>query len=80
VAEAGMRIDGKPVVLPHSIEVPAQSWMQIRLGPEPSPLTVCMDPEVVDLAIDTNGPLAFYASVVDRPAQDPRTVTPITRR
>ena len=42
--------------------------------------TVCMDPEVVDLWLDTTGPLAFYASVVDRPAQDPRTVTPILRR
>jgi hypothetical protein len=78
--EPGLRIDGKPVVLPHSIEVPAQSWRQIRLVPEPSPLTVCMDPEIVDLWLDINGSLAFYGSVVDRPAQDPRTVTPIPHR
>jgi len=80
LADAGMRIDGTPVELPHTLVVEPSSWRQIHLVPETSPLTVCMDPEVVDLQVDTSGPLAFYASVVDRPAQDPRTVTPVPRR
>jgi hypothetical protein len=80
LAEAGMRVDGRSVELPHVIEVPGQSWVQVRLAPAPSPLTVCMDPEIFDLWIDTTAPVAVYGSVVDRLVQDPRTVMPIERK
>jgi hypothetical protein len=79
LAEAGMRVDGESVELPHVIEVAGQSWVQVRLAPEPSPLTVCMDPEIFDLWFDTTAPVAIYGSVVDRLVQDPRTVMPIER-
>ena len=79
LAEGGMRVDGELVELPHVIEVPGRSWVQVRLAPEPSPLTVCMDSEIFDLWIDTDAPIAIYGSVVDRLVQDPRTVMPIER-
>jgi hypothetical protein len=79
VNESGIRIDGESVELPHVIEISGQSWVQVRLAPEPSPLTVCMDPEVFDLWIDADAPIAIYGSVVDRLVQDPRTVNPIER-
>jgi hypothetical protein len=79
LAEAGMRVNGESVELPYVVEVPGQSWVQVRLAPVPSPLTVCMPPEIFDLWIDTDAPVAIYGSVVDRLVQDPRTVLPIVR-
>lgn len=79
LAEAGMRVDGEPVELPYSIEVPPLAWRQIRLTPEPSPLAVCLPPELFDLWVDTSGSLGFYGSVVDEQARDPRTVAPAER-
>jgi hypothetical protein len=80
LAEQGIRIAGEPVELPHKIRVPAHRWKQVKVQPEPSMLTVCMDPELFVVWIDTSGPVAIYASVIDRPAQDPRTVTPVERK
>jgi len=79
LAEAGMRVDGESVELPHVIEIPGQSWVQVRLAPVPSMLTVCMAPEIFDLWIGTTAPVAVYGSVVDRLVRDPRTVIPIER-
>jgi hypothetical protein len=79
VAQVGMRIDGAPVALPFPLEVPAHGWRQIRLTPEDSMLTVCMDPEVFDLVVETTGPLALYGSVVDRLSHDPHTVVAVPR-
>jgi len=79
LAEAGMRLDGELLELPYVLEVPGQTWVQVRLAPVPSPLTVCMAPEIFDLWIDSDAPIAIYGSVVDRLVQDPRTVLPIKR-
>ena len=76
--EAGTLIDGKPVQLPHTLELPARSWQQIHVTPQDSTLAVCLDPQHFDLYLNVDGPVAVYGSVVDRSTQDPRTVFPVT--
>ncbi|NOZ93237.1 MAG: hypothetical protein GXP47_00660 [Acidobacteria bacterium] len=75
--ELGMVVDGNPVELPYTLELPARSWRQIHVTPESNQLPVCLDPERFDLYVTTRGPVAMYASVVDRSSQDPRTVFPV---
>jgi len=66
--------------IPHVIEVSGQSWVQVRLAPVASPLTVCTDPEILDLWVDATAPVAIYGSVADRLVQDLRTVMPIEHK
>ncbi len=75
--EAGMRIGGTLVPLPYTMTLPPRSWQQLHVAPPPSDLTVCLEPQRFDLYLVADGPLAAYASVVDRSTQDPRTVFPV---
>jgi hypothetical protein len=79
LAEFGMRVNGEPVELPLAVVIAGQSWRQLALTPEPSLLTACMGPEPFHLLADTDGPLVVVGSVIDRLAQDPRTVVATPR-
>lgn len=70
-------VDGKPVRAPHSVEIKARSWLQIRIGPKPAEAGICKPAGVGDVFFQTSGPIALYASVVDRTTQDPRTMLPV---
>ncbi len=70
-------IDGADVTTPFELTLQPESWRQVRIAaPEPL-LTVCMNPEVVDLFFTADQPVASYVSVVDRTTNDPRTVLPL---
>jgi len=74
-------LDEQEVHLPYSFEIPAESWLQVGLEPlSQGAGSVPIGPESFDLEIATFAPLAFYASVVDRSSQDPRTVLPVALR
>ncbi|MCP4895990.1 MAG: hypothetical protein GY906_03360 [bacterium] len=72
-------LDGREVQLPFTLEIPPATWRHMHVEPTQSPLTVCMEPEIFALYVDTIGPAAIYGSVVDRRSQDPRTVEPLPR-
>lgn len=70
-------INGVEVTTPYELALEPESWRQVRItAPEPL-LTVCMNPEMVDLFFTTDAPVASYVSVVDRTTNDPRTVLPL---
>jgi hypothetical protein len=73
----GVRVDTDHHSLPLRIEIPAASWLQLRLGLVAGAHLPCAGPGRFDLQVTTDGPLAFYASVVDRSDNDARTVEPI---
>jgi len=70
-------IDGNEAYLPHRLEVAAGSWQQLRLAPPRDQAADCGSVESFLVRIDLSGPLAVYASVIDRKSGDPRTVTPV---
>jgi len=70
-------IDGNEAYLPHRLEVAAGSWQQLRLAPPRDQAAECGSVESFLVRIDLSGPLAVYASVIDRESGDPRTVTPV---
>lgn len=70
----GLLVDDQPAELPHLLEVPPGTWSQVRLAPLPDDDN---GPEGFSLLVTVDGPLAFYASVVDRTSGDPRTVVPV---
>jgi hypothetical protein len=71
------RVDGHDVSLPHRLEIAASSWSQLRLAPSVDEDAPCGNIESFLARIDTDGPLAIYASVIDRASGDPRTVAPV---
>jgi hypothetical protein len=73
-ARHGLRVDDVAVELPYVLEVPPGAWMQVRLAP---PNEDDGAPAGFSLLVTIDGPLAFYASVVDRSSDDPRTVVPV---
>jgi hypothetical protein len=75
--EGGVLIDGREVLLPYTIDVAAGSWRQLRVQPKQLLEEICLGPTLFDMYVEIDGPLAVYASVVDRTAQDPRTVYPV---
>ena len=78
VVDRGLRIDDQEVALPYTFEMPPESWRQIQLRPaRADDDRGSRGPESIDLLVTIDGPLAFYASVVDRTSQDPRTVLPV---
>lgn len=77
LASAGVRVDGRHVDIPHRITVPARGWVQVQLEPEDVPSVGCLPPEGFAARIRVSGPVAVYASVVDRRSHDPRTVVPV---
>jgi hypothetical protein len=69
-----LRVDDQQVDLPHLLEVPPGRWSQVRLAP---PTDDADGPRGFSLLVTIDGPLAFYASVLDRSSGDPRTVVPV---
>jgi hypothetical protein len=76
-AEGGVLVDGALVELPYTLVVEASSWQQVKLWPQQLLEDICLPATMFDLRVSIDGPAALYASVVDRTAQDPRTVYPI---
>ncbi len=72
-----VNIDGREVYLPYRLEVKAGSWQQIRLSPRLDDTAECGGVESFLVRLDLSGPLAVYASVIDRKSGDPRTVTTV---
>jgi len=70
----GLRVDETPVELPYLLEIPPGVWSQVRLAP---PTDGQGGMGGFSLLVTVDGPLAFYASVVDRSSDDPRTVMPV---
>lgn len=74
---AGDSADPTNADFPKVMTVPALSWQQIGIRPPTSEADTCGSPELFDLRLDIDGPLAIYASVVDRGKQDGRIVMPL---
>jgi hypothetical protein len=74
---AGDSADPSNPDFPQSLTVPPMSWQQIAIRPPASDAATCGGPKLFDLRLDIDGPLAIYASVVDRGRQDGRVVLPI---
>lgn len=72
-----VRIGGQEVLLPHSLVIRGGSWSQFRLSPVLDNGAPCGGVESFLLRIETDGPVAIYASVIDRKSGDPRTVSPV---
>ena len=72
-----VRINGREVFLPHSVEIPGGKWRQFRLAPSDEEGAPCGSVESFLVRLETDGPVAIYASVIDRKSGDPRTVSPV---
>jgi len=72
-----VRINGREVFLPHSVEIPGGKWRQFRLGPSEDEGAPCGGVESFLVRLETNAPVAIYGSVLDRKSGDPRTVAPV---
>lgn len=70
-------LEDQEVFLPHRFRVAGESWKQFRLAPRSDEAAECGAVESFLVRIETAGPLAVYASVIDRKSGDPRTVTPV---
>lgn len=70
-------LNGRKISLPHHLQIPAGSWRQYRLAPVRDD-DVCGDVESFLVRLKTSGPMALYASVIDRKSGDPRTVMPVS--
>jgi hypothetical protein len=72
-----VRINGHEVLLPHSVEIPGGKWRQFRLAPSEYDGEPCGSVESFFVRLETDAPVAIYASVIDRKSGDPRTVSPV---
>lgn len=70
-------LGGSKVSLPAVVTVAPNSWRQLHVAPVIYQGDECSEPQVFDLFLDADGPVAIYGSVVDRATQDPRTVIPL---
>ncbi len=75
-----LRLDGEEVNLPHLLTVEPGHWQQLTLEPAEVADAPCGNIESFLARVEIDGPLALYASVIDRRSGDPRTVTPVTLR
>jgi hypothetical protein len=82
VSDRGGRVvlAGDEVDLPYAVEIPARSWLQVRLAPADDVAGGCLGPSSFMAVVTTDGPVAFYGSVVSRGSSDPRTVLPVATR
>jgi len=76
-SDRAVKINGREVLLPHRVLISGNSWHQFRLRPATDDGSPCGTVESFLLRVDINGPLAIYASVIDRRSGDPRTVVPV---
>lgn len=72
-----VRINRREVFLPHTMVIPGGKWRQLQLAPAVENGAPCGGIESFLVRVDIDGPLAMYASVIDRRSGDPRTVSPV---
>jgi hypothetical protein len=72
-----VRINGREVFLPHKVLIGGGTWRQFRLAPFAEVGTECGNVESFLVRVETDAPIAIYASVIDRKSGDPRTVSPV---
>ena len=72
-----VRINGREVFLPHEVTIPGGKWRQYRLAPSEEEGAPCGSVESFLVRLETDAPVAIYASVIDRKSGDPRTVSPV---
>jgi len=72
-----VRINGREVFLPHTVLIRGGRWQQFRLAPATEEGTPCGSVESFLVRVETDAPIAIYASVIDRKSGDPRTVSPV---
>ena len=72
-----VRINGQEVFLPHNVTIPGGKWRQYRLAPSEEEGAPCGSVESFLVRLETDAPVAIYASVIDRKSGDPRTVAPV---
>jgi hypothetical protein len=72
-----VRINGDEVFLPYDVIIPGNAWLQLRLAPNVEEGAPCGSVESFLVRLETDGPVAIYASVIDRKSGDPRTVAPV---
>ena len=72
-----VRINGDEVFLPYDVIIPGNAWLQLRLGPNVEEGAPCGGVESFLIRLEIDGPVAIYASVIDRKSGDPRTVSPV---
>ena len=73
-------LNGHIVTLPYAFQIGGERWRQYTLRPIADDDAPCGDMESFLVRVETNAPLAFYGSVIDRRSGDPRTVSPVTLR
>jgi hypothetical protein len=73
-----VRLNSHEVYLPHRITIGGKSWRQFRLSPVAEEGAPCGDVESFLVRVETDAPIAVYASVIDRRSGDPRTVSPVS--
>jgi len=72
-----VRINGREVFLPHKLLIGGGTWRQFRLAPAAEVGAACGNVESFLVRVETDAPVAIYASVIDRKSGDPRTVSPV---
>lgn len=72
-----VRFNGLEVYLPHRIVVRGGTWRQFHLAPIDDEDASCGGVESFLARLEADGPVAVYASVIDRKSGDPRTVSPV---
>jgi hypothetical protein len=72
-----VRINGREAFLPHNVTIPGGKWRQFRLAPSEEEGAPCGSVESFLVRVETDAPVAIYASVLDRKSGDPRTVAPV---
>lgn len=77
--EAGqaIKVDNRPVSLPHQIVIEAGRWQEISVAPMARPFEGCFEPESFDLELIIDGPVAVYGTVIDSRSMDGRMVVPM---
>jgi hypothetical protein len=73
-----VRLNSREVYLPHRVTIGGESWRQFRLSPVAEEGAPCGAVESFLVRIETDAPIAVYASVIDRKSGDPRTVSPVS--
>jgi hypothetical protein len=70
-------INGREVFLPYSVTIVGGEWQQFKVAPRLEEGVGCGGVESFFVRLETDSPIAIYASVIDRKSGDPRTVTPV---
>jgi hypothetical protein len=72
-----VRFNGREVYLPHRIVVRGGAWRQFHLAPLEDEDAACGGVESFLARLQADGPVAAYASVIDRKSGAPRTASPV---